>query len=84
MTPLNKATNIGPVVASRLNQVGIQSLEELKEAGAENAFIRLREIDPGTCISCLMALEGAIEGIRWHNLAYEKKQELKAFIAMLK
>ena len=79
MTPLNKATNIGPVVANRLNQVGIQSLEELKEAGAENAFIRLREIDPGACISCLMALEGAIEGIRWHNLAYEKKTRVKGF-----
>jgi len=84
MTDLNKAINIGPVVAKNLQQVGIHSLEELRDLGAENAFIRLREIDPGACISCLMALEGAVRDIRWHHLPDDKKQELKAFLSMLK
>ena len=82
MSDLTKLPNIGKVVAEKLEQVGISSAEELKQVGSENAFIRLKTIDPGACLSMLCGLEGAVQGIRWHNLSPERKQELKEFFKM--
>ena len=83
MTDLKKLPNIGKVVSEMLEQVGISSAEELKQIGSENAFIRLKTIDPGACFSMLCGLEGAVQGIRWHDLSPERKQELKEFLKMV-
>lgn len=76
---LAKLPNIGKVLCQRLIEVGIETAEELKRVGSESAFIRLRVLDEGACIHELMALEGAIQGVRWHGLDNERKEELKAF-----
>ena len=80
MSDLTKLPNIGKVVAEQLKKVGIESAEELKQIGSENAFIRIKTIDSTACISKLCALEGAVQGIRWHQLSTERKQELKEFL----
>jgi DNA transformation protein and related proteins len=74
--------NIGKVVAEKLIQVGITTPEELSSIGTEQAFIRLQTIDETACLSMLQALEGAVQGIRWHNLPKERKEELKEFFHM--
>lgn len=71
--------NIGEVLKDRLIAVGIKTPNDLQTIGSENAFLALREIDPGACINELMALEGAIQNIRWHQLDDRKKQELREF-----
>lgn len=71
--------NVGKVLSERLIEVGIHTAVELKAIGAENAFIRLFTIDEGACVNELMALEGAIQGIRWHALAKDRKEQLTAF-----
>jgi len=76
---LTDMPNIGKVVAEKLIQAGIISPEELKTIGTEQAFIRLQTIDETACFSMLQGLEGAIQGIRWHNLPKERKEELKEF-----
>jgi len=76
---LTDMPNIGKVVAEKLIQAGITSPEELKTIGTEQAFIRLQTIDETACFSMLQGLEGAIQGIRWHNLPKERKEELKEF-----
>lgn len=76
---LTQLPNIGKVVAERLKEVGITTPEELRNVGAEQAFIRLQTIDEGACLCMLQGLEGAVQGIRWHNLPKERKEELKAF-----
>jgi len=76
---LTQMPNIGKVVAEKLCQVGITTPEELKAIGSEQAFIRLQTIDETACFSMLQGLEGAIQGIRWHNLPKERKEELKEF-----
>jgi len=83
MSDLSTLPNLGKVVVSKLNEVGIHSIAELKAAGTENAFMRLRAVDPGACYCMLCGLEGAIQGIRWHNLPPERKLELKEFLNML-
>ncbi len=76
---LTQMENIGKVVAEKLIEVGITSPEELKALGSEQAFVRLQTIDETACLSMLQALEGAVQGIRWHNLPKERKKELKEF-----
>jgi len=82
MIPLSILPNIGKVLEQKLKEVGISSQEELKNAGAENALLRIRAIDDTACFNMLCALEGAIQGIRWHNLPKERKEELKQFLKM--
>lgn len=83
-TELTDMPNIGKVVAEKLIEVGISTPEELRAVGAEQAFIRLQTIDEGACLCMLQGLEGAVQGIRWHNLPKERKEELKQFFRMRK
>jgi DNA transformation protein len=76
--------NIGIVLSAKLNQVGIKSMLQLMEFGAEAAFLRLQAIDSTICINTLYALEGAIQGIRWHNLPKARKEELLHFFNQTK
>jgi DNA transformation protein and related proteins len=76
---LKNRINIGKDTEAKLLQVGIDSFEKLESLGSENAFLRIQTLDPGACLSLLCALEGAIEGVRWHDLPSGKKQELIQF-----
>jgi len=79
MSDLLEQPNIGKDCAKKLQQAGINTFDELKAVGSEQAFLRIKAIDSGACLCMLSALEGAILGIRWHNLPPERKQELKQF-----
>ncbi len=83
MGNLSNLPNIGKELAKSLELAGINSAEHLKETGTENAFIKLKTVFPGTCHSQLYALEGAIQGIRWHGVSKERKEELKEFMKMV-
>jgi DNA transformation protein and related proteins len=80
---LEDLPNIGLTLAVLLKESGINSPVDLYESGAIQAFLRIKSIDPDACFSKLCALEGAVEGIRWHKLAVEKKKELKHFFKLL-
>ena len=81
---LTTLPNIGKVLADKLKLSGIDSVEKLQSIGSENAFIRLKTIDNDACFNMLCAIEGAIQGIRWHNLEKYKKEELRIFFEMTK
>lgn len=76
--------NIGSVLAGRLADAGIVTPSHLAGTGAEEAFLKLRVVDEGACINCLYALEGAVRGIRWHDLDAARKTELKDFFNSLR
>jgi len=80
---LSSLPNISKVIESKLNDVGIQTKEQLFAVGLNDSFIRIRMKDTDTCINMLYAIEGAIEGIRWHDLSNNKKTELKDFYKTL-
>ncbi|MDD3304204.1 MAG: TfoX/Sxy family DNA transformation protein [Clostridia bacterium] len=63
----------------KLNNIGIYNYEDLVDCGSTEAWLKIKEIDPTTCINRLMALEGAIQNIRWHNLSDIDKKYLKYF-----
>lgn len=84
MGELRKLPNIGEKVEAQLNEVGIETFEQLKKAGSKQAWLDIKAIDSSACINRLCALEGAIQGIRWHNLSTEVKNELKEFYNAVK
>ena len=79
MSDLEALTNIGKDTAQQLEAVGITSFEQLHEIGSREAWLRIQGIDPSACLSRLSALEGAIQGVRWHHLDPETRATLKAF-----
>lgn len=79
MGELSKLPNIGKEVESQLNKVGISTYDELKAIGTEKAWLKIQEIDASACIHRLLALEGAIRGVKKTALPKERKAELKAF-----
>ncbi len=79
MGELTSLPNIGEKLEKQLNNVGISTFEQLKEIGSKEAWRRILETDSSACIMRLSALEGAVRGIRWHNLDDDVKADLKAF-----
>lgn len=79
MGELSKLPNIGNTVEAQLNRVGIFTEEDLKRIGAEQAWLKIQQIDESACIHRLLALEGAIQGVKKTLLPEERKKELKYF-----
>ena len=70
MGELSKLPNIGKAMEAQLIQVGIETPE---------ALLKIQEIDPSACIHRLLALEGAIQGVKKTGLPDAVKADLKAF-----
>lgn len=84
MKDLTQLPNIGKTLAEKLKAIGINNEQELKYLGSEKVIVQLASIESsGACINMLYALEGAIQGIRWHGLSKERKEELKEFYRMV-
>lgn len=84
MGELSKLPNIGKVLEKQLNDVGIGTVDDLINIGSKEAWLRIKEVDESACINRLMALEGAIQNVRWHNLSEEDKKNLKDFYTLQK
>lgn len=80
MGRLTELPNIGLKLADNLEKIGVTAPEQLRELGAENAFVRIRaQVDPAACLHQLEALAGAAEGIKKSMLSSERKAELKTW-----
>ncbi|MEY8001990.1 TfoX/Sxy family protein [Clostridium sp. Mt-5] len=79
MGELSKLPNIGKEIERQLNEVGIFTYNELKDIGAEQTWLKIQEIDASACIHRLLALEGAIHGVKKTALPQERKVDLKDF-----
>ena len=79
MGQLANLPNIGKVIEEQLNAVGIETTEQLVQTGAENAWLKIQAIDSSACIHRLLALEGAIRGIKKTDIPAERKAKLKEF-----
>ena len=79
MGELQKLPNIADKLEAQLVEVGVPTIDALKRAGSREAWLRIAAIDPSACYMRLCALEGAIQGVRWHNLDEGTKQQMKGF-----
>lgn len=84
MGALQQLPNIAAVMEAQLHEVGIDTPEQLREAGSREAWLRILARDPSACYNRLCGLEGAIRGMRWHNLDDAVKQALKEFYTVHK
>ncbi len=84
MSELSKLPNVGKVLEKNLLAVGIETPQQLREVGVEEAFLRIRQQqDSGACLHMLYGLQGALLGISDSLLPVEKKQELQTFFKSL-
>ncbi|MEY8354910.1 TfoX/Sxy family protein [Lachnospiraceae bacterium 54-53] len=79
MGELSELINIGKETEKQLNEVGINTYEELRALGAEQAWLMIQEIDESACINRLLGLEGALQGMKKTLLPDDRKAELKEF-----
>ncbi|MGF7142268.1 DNA transformation protein [Anaerotaenia torta] len=79
MGELSKLPNIAAKLEAQLADAGIATEEELRAVGSREAWLRILAQDPSACLMRLSALEGAIQGVRWHYLDEETKKSLKEF-----
>ena len=78
MEELTNLPNIGDALAEKLISVGVTSYEKLATLGSVKVTLKIRDgVDPGACYNMLYAIEGAIRGVRWHNIAKEERNLLK-------
>lgn len=80
MEKLTDLPNIGPKLAEHLTKAGVETPEQLRQMGAEGAFLRIRaQVDSTACLHELEALAGAVEGVRKSLLPPEHKTKLKSW-----
>ena len=85
MSDLHTLPNISKVNEEKLVQAGVKDIADLKSLGSKDAFLLIRDkVDEGACLSLLCGLEGAIQGIRWHSLDQDIKDDLKEFYDRVK
>lgn len=82
MGELQKQPNIAEKLEAQLHDVGITTVKELEDVGSREAWPRIAANDPSACYMRLCSLEGAIRGLRWHNLDDDTKKSLKSFYQM--
>ena len=78
MSELTQLPNIGPTLADKLAGSGINNSDDLVSVGSIEAALKIRAgVDLGACYNMLYALEGAIRGVRWHDIPKEERRKLK-------
>lgn len=76
MTNPLKLRNIGPKSAAWLRQVGLHTAQDLHEAGALEAFMRVKRAGFKPSLNLLYALEGALLDCHWQEVPSERRSEL--------
>lgn len=77
---LSRLANLGPKSAQFLNKAGIKSQEQLERLGAVKAYSIVKQVEPSASLNLLWALEGAISGLDWREVA--KKQRTSLLLAL--
>ncbi len=84
---LQKIKNVGPVMAKKLYDAEIYSLEEMVRIGTEDVYLMIDE-SGGFCgthhAGYLYAIEAAIIDCAWQDVPENRKIELKEFSKSLR
>lgn len=73
---IEELPNIDLGLAARLKQAGITDADALIQIGAGKAWQRLLRHGWQGGIDGLLRLEGAISGVRWTQVPFDRQQEL--------
>ena len=74
---LTKLPNVGPKTSLWLNEVGIHTLDDIRNLGVIEVYRRLRDRYPDkVTLNALWGLEGAVTNTPWNRIPDEVKQDL--------
>jgi DNA transformation protein len=73
---LAKLANLGPKSAQFMQRAGITSIEQLKRLGSVRAYSMVKHVEPSASLNLLWALEGALSGLHWQEVAKEHRTSL--------
>jgi DNA transformation protein len=74
--PLASLPNLGPKSAQFLQSAGITTVEQLRRIGSVAAYASVRQVEPRASLNLLWAIEGALTGIHWREVAKEHRTSL--------
>lgn len=66
---LSGAINLGPKSVQALARAGITTIHEIRRVGAAAAFVRVKRAEGNISLNLLWALEGALSGLHWQDVA---------------
>ena len=78
-----KLLNIGPKSAAWLRQVGVRTIDDLKQHGALGTFMKVKRAGFRPSLNLLYALAGAEQGVHWTALAPDYKAALVTEVSAL-
>lgn len=70
---LEDVVNIGPALAHDLRAIGVADVDALRAMGADEAWVRMHAAGCHDCLSSLLALEGAVRGVRWMQISADDR-----------
>jgi DNA transformation protein len=73
---MDQLPNLGPKSQAMLMDAGITSTDQLLRLGAVAAFARVKKSHPKASLNLLWALEGALTGLHWQEVAREHRTSL--------
>ena len=76
---LSSLKNIGPTIQKKLQDIGINSKDDLKRIGPVLAYQKIQSKNQGKTIPVcyyLYSLQGALDNKHWDKISQKKKQEL--------
>src|SRR5690606_23969090 len=68
MSSDEKIRNIGTKSAAWLRQVGLRGLDDLREIGSVDAFLKVKRAGFRPSLNLLYAIEGALQDCHWREL----------------
>lgn len=68
--------NLGLKSQDLLAAAGIADLAQLRALGSVAAYARVKAVQPSVSLNLLWALEGALTGARWQDVAREDRTSL--------
>lgn len=67
---------LGPKSLQMLAEVGIHDFEQLRQIGAVAAYVAVKHSNKAATLNLLWALEGAITGVPWQEVARLERTRL--------
>lgn len=69
-------SNLGPKSQQMLQRAGVDSLEQLRTLGSVRAYVLVKKNGGNPSLNLLWALEGALTGLRWQEVARDHRTSL--------
>lgn len=73
---ISSLPNLGPKSQEMLAAAGITQVAQLRKMGSVAAYVRVKSKVPGATLNLLWALEGALTGLPWQQVAKEHRTSL--------